>query len=66
MQLITNLNLPKDICIGDIGCGTGLQAEILVKLGYNNLYGYDPSEELRKSAISKGIYKEVGNFLLDQ
>jgi len=64
-KLITELGLSKDICIGDIGCGTGLASEILAKLGYTNLYGYDPSEELRKAAMAKGIFKDVGGFLLD-
>ncbi len=66
VKVLLEKDFPKDSKIADVGCGTGLQAEILTEKGYTNLYGFDPSEELRKAAMEKGIYKECKSLWLDQ
>lgn len=49
----------KDIKILDYGCGTGLVADNLAKLGFSNIDGLDPNTELLEQAKKKKI---MGNF----
>ncbi len=47
----------------DVGCGTGLTADALVKLGYQNIDGLDYSPEMVTVAGEKRIYREL--FIAD-
>ena len=40
----------------DVGCGTGLTAQALHRLGFSNLYGIDLSQEMVDVARVRGIY----------
>lgn len=43
----------------DVGCGTGLLAKPLHKLGYKNLHGLDLSEDMLQKARQTGLYKSL-------
>ena len=44
----------------DLGCGTGLLAQILKdKYGFENIVGLDLSEEMLAKAREKGVYKRL-------
>ena len=45
-----------DVCILDVGCGTGLVGEELHKHGYKNIDGVDLSAEMLNIAKAKDIY----------
>jgi len=49
----------KDGLIADLGCGSGLAGEELVRRGYRNLVGIDFSVEMLAVAKSKGCYQTV-------
>ncbi len=48
-----------DKAVVDIGCGTGLTGEALVRQGFNTLDGIDFSPEMLIRARSKGIYRDL-------
>ena len=52
--------LKKDYVIADIGSGTGISAEPLLKRGYT-VYGIEPNKEMRHAA--EGILKEYKTFI---
>ena len=54
-----NLNLPRDISILDIGCGTGVFGRLLGQQGYKDMIGIDGSEHQLKVANQSGNYKET-------
>lgn len=58
-------DLPKDLSILDIGCGNGIDLERYRSLGFENLYGIDPStklfEEIKSNTENKIELKE-GTF----
>ncbi len=43
----------------DAGCGTGLVAEVLRKMGYERLEGLDYSREMLDVARDKGVYEKT-------
>ncbi|MCS5591988.1 MAG: class I SAM-dependent methyltransferase [Gammaproteobacteria bacterium] len=45
----------------DVGCGTGLVAQGLSKLGYDQIDGLDFSQEMLEVARTKGIYNSLIN-----
>ncbi|MFP4308001.1 MAG: class I SAM-dependent DNA methyltransferase [Desulfococcaceae bacterium] len=47
----------KDAYILDAGCGTGLVAEELAKMGYTRMDALDYSQEMLDEAEEKGLYK---------
>ncbi|HXB40836.1 MAG TPA: class I SAM-dependent methyltransferase [Bacteroidia bacterium] len=51
--------LCKDFIVADIGSGTGISAEPLLKRGYT-VYGIEPNKEMREAA--ENILKEYKNF----
>ena len=53
------IKLNKKAKILDAGCGTGLVAEELNKLNYNNLIGLDNSKEMLRLAKTKKIFKRL-------
>lgn len=44
-------NLSKNAKILEVGCGSGFFLDYLMGLGYNNVYGIEPSEDARKKAM---------------
>ncbi len=48
-----------DPAVVDIGCGTGLTGEALVRQGFETLDGIDFSPEMLIRARSKGIYRDL-------
>jgi predicted TPR repeat methyltransferase len=46
----------KQARILDAGCGTGLVAEVLAKMGYDNMDALDYSQEMLDEAEKKGLY----------
>jgi ubiquinone/menaquinone biosynthesis C-methylase UbiE len=56
-----HIGLQKDQTIADIGSGTGLFAEILLKRGYS-VIGVEPNEEMRKAAMHR--LSMYGNFVM--
>ena len=50
--LEANLKLKQEHCVADIGSGTGLFAEILLKKGYDVIC-IEPNEEMRRAAEKK-------------
>lgn len=57
--------VPADAApILDAGCGSGLQTEALVALGYGPFTGIDMSEGMLSVARSKGIYQELRQMAL--
>lgn len=64
--LLSKISLPKskDIQILDLGCGTGIMAELLAKRGYRRLTLVDFSSEMlaqakRKPALRTGTFLEL-------
>ncbi|MFL2799588.1 MAG: class I SAM-dependent DNA methyltransferase [Paracoccaceae bacterium] len=55
----------KGIKVLDYGCGTGLSGLALKKVGFRNLVGIDPSDEMLQKAEEKKIYKSLINLNLD-
>jgi ubiquinone/menaquinone biosynthesis C-methylase UbiE len=51
--IIDNLKLNKTMNILDFGCGTGNYLEALQSKGYRNLFGLDPSKNMRDTAFKK-------------
>ena len=49
----------KDLRIMDVGCGTGLMGQTLVRHGYTNVDGCDLSLEMTIEADKLGIYKQL-------
>ena len=49
----------KDCNILDLGAGTGMCGEILVKEGYRSITAVDISEQMLEEAKKKNIYKEL-------
>ena len=49
----------KGIKVLDYGCGTGLSGLALKKVGFRNLVGIDPSDEMLQKAEEKKIYKSL-------
>lgn len=49
----------KTSLILDAGCGTGLVAEELIRLGYKNLEALDYSAEMLEEAAKKKIYSQL-------
>ena len=55
-QKLKEFGYTDDARILDLGCGTGLVGEELVKCGYKNIDGVDLTPELLEHAKAKGIY----------
>src|SRR2546421_347990 len=51
--------LAKDHVVADVGSGTGISAEPLLKRGYT-VYGIEPNKEMREAA--ENLLKEFKNF----
>ena len=58
---ISNRNVP----VLDYGCGTGLSGAALLKVGFNNIVGADPSNEMLLKAKEKNIYQSLIQLNLD-
>ena len=56
---LKRLNFPAGSKLLDVGAGTGLVAEELVKRNFTNIDALDPSEPLLKEAEKKGVYKNL-------
>ncbi|MDR2145424.1 MAG: class I SAM-dependent methyltransferase [Tannerella sp.] len=52
-KVIDKLEITETKKILDFGCGTGNYLEALKLKGYSNLFGLDPSEDMRKIAFEK-------------
>ncbi len=50
--------VPLDIPVLDFGCGTGLSGEALKEVGFQNIFGAEINNKMRKIAEQKSIYKE--------
>ncbi len=50
----------------DAGAGTGIMAEILVALGYPEIFGFDGSKEMLAAATAKNVYAELRLMYLGQ
>ncbi|MCK4521206.1 MAG: class I SAM-dependent methyltransferase [Nanoarchaeota archaeon] len=60
MKTMGLFDLGKDAMILDVGCGTGITMHMLMKKGYHNVYGIEPSKKLiEKSPVKNKI--SVGN-----
>ena len=57
---------PTSAPVLDAGAGTGVLGEILVALGYPNLFGLDASEGMLKAATLKNRYKQLSHQFLGQ
>ena len=55
----------KSIRVLDYGCGTGLSGAALLKMGFENLDGADPSKEMLSKAKEKNIYRSLVSLNLD-
>jgi predicted TPR repeat methyltransferase len=60
-KLISN----KKEKILDYGCGTGLSGVALLKAGFDNVDGADPSEKMLKEAKKKRVYGSIIKLNLD-
>ena len=59
-KIITkDIKISKKSKILDAGCGTGLVAETLTKMSFNNIIGLDYSIDMLKVAKTKKIYKKL-------
>jgi predicted TPR repeat methyltransferase len=56
----------KNIRVLDYGCGTGLSGTALLKVGFKNLTGADPSLEMLSKAKEKNIYRSLIELNLDE
>lgn len=56
----------KDINILDYGCGTGLAADHMAKLGFKNIDGLDPNKGLLDAARKKGVMKNYYQLRSDE
>lgn len=52
-------NLSKDAIITDIGCNDGNLLSVLSKLGFSNLYGFEPVSQLANQAVEVSGAKVV-------
>ena len=57
--LESNIKIKRNSKILDAGCGTGLVAETLNDMKFNNIIGLDYSVDMLKIAKSKKIYKKL-------
>lgn len=62
---VLKLNLSKNTRILDLGAGTGLTSTPFIKNGYRNITMVDISEEMKKVALRKKIFKDVDYFNQD-
>lgn len=58
-QKLKEFGYDDDVRILDLGCGTGLAGEELVKRGYTNIDGIDLNSKMLEIARQKAIYKSV-------
>ena len=54
-SLISNLGLPKDAAILDIGTSTGTNLRLTRDLGFQNVVGLDASDEAVRFCAEKGL-----------
>ena len=59
VQVFLSKNLPKDVEVLDLACGTGVVGEMIHKEGYLNISGVDGSENMLKMAEKKSIFKSL-------
>ena len=59
-------HVPAGAKILDAGAGTGLVAECLAKLGYQDLYAIDLSLGMLEEARQKGLYKDMRQMTLGE
>ena len=52
-EVIDKLKITETMNVLDFGCGTGNYLKALQLKGYSNLFGLDPSEDMRKKAFEK-------------
>ena len=52
--------------IVDLGCGTGLSAQYIKEKGFDNIFGVEPNESMRKMALQKGFYIEIKSLLVGE
>lgn len=64
-SILAQTEANKGIKVLDYGCGTGLSGLALKKVGFRNLVGIDPSDEMLQKAEEKKIYKSLINLNLD-
>ena len=64
-SILAQTEANKGIKVLDHGCGTGLSGLALKKVGFSNLVGIDPSDEMLQKAEEKKIYKSLINLNLD-
>ncbi len=50
----------------DAGAGTGIMAEILIALGYPEVFGFDGSKSMLDAAAAKKVYVELRQMYLGQ
>ena len=58
-SILAQTEANKGIKVLDYGCGTGLSGLALKKVGFRNLVGIDPSDEMLQKAEEKKIYKSL-------
>jgi SAM-dependent methyltransferase len=52
---IEKLSLKRNIIWFDYGCGNGDSLLFFKKIGFKNIYGYEPNQQRRNNCINKGI-----------
>ena len=57
IKAVVALDMPRDIEIMDIGCGTGRVGEELVKHGFASIDGVDASKVLLSAVEERGVYR---------
>ena len=53
------VQVPKDCAILDMGCGTGVVANLLKEHGFTNIEGADASDTFIRAAKASGAYKDA-------
>ena len=59
LELLQELNIPKESAILDLGCGTGRLVEAMFKDGYTDIQGIDASTRMLEIAEETGFYKKL-------
>ena len=50
-EVFTEMSLPKESKVFDVGCGTGLMGKLLNKNDYKNIVGVDASQKFVDASV---------------
>lgn len=59
VKIFSDRQPTQDLCVLDVGCGTGLVGVQLVKHNFQCIDGLDLSEDMLSEARNKGIYRNL-------